>query len=119
MIESHHYFISTENKVRVEHDFRRTFFELNHDDVKQFLGIIKAKCDEDESRRATMKGPSKKEHQDMTELRKIYFLLSINDNPMHLNQWCPIAKIAITMWQNKVKSDVQSIQDRFAIPVAI
>ena len=25
----------------------------------------------------------------------------------------------MTMWQNKVKSDVQSIQDRFAIPVAI
>ena len=38
---------------------------------------------------------------------------------MYVNQWCPIAKIAMTMWQNKLKSDVQSIQDRFAIPIVI
>ena len=36
-----------------------------------------------------------------------------------MNQWCQIAKIAMTMWQNKVKSDIQSIQDRFPIPIAI
>ena len=38
---------------------------------------------------------------------------------MYVNQWRPIAKIAMTMCQNKVKNDVQSIQDRFAIPVVI
>ena len=38
---------------------------------------------------------------------------------MYVNQWCPIAKIAMTMWQNKVESDVQSIQDRYAIPIGI
>ena len=60
MIVSHHYFLSTENKAQVAHDFRRTFFELNHHYMKQFLGAIKAKCDEDARRRARMKGPSKK-----------------------------------------------------------
>ena len=45
--------------------------------------------------------------------------LSINDNSNFVNQWCPIARIAMTMWQNTVKKDVQSIQDRFAIPIAI
>ena len=119
MIASHHYFISTENKVRAAHNFRRTFFELNHDYMKQFLGTIKAKCDEDAQRRARLKGPRKKEHEDMIELRTMHRHLSINDNSMYVNQWCPIAKIAMTMWQNKLKSDVQSIQDRFAIPIAI
>ena len=38
---------------------------------------------------------------------------------MYVNQWCQIAKIAMTIQQNKIKSDVQSIQDRFAIPFAI
>ena len=33
--------------------------------MKQFLGTIKAKCDEDARRRARMKGPNKKEHQEM------------------------------------------------------
>ena len=37
---------------------------------------------------------------------------------MYVNQWCPIANLAMTMWQNKVKSDEQFIQDRFAIPIA-
>ena len=54
----------------------------------------------------------------MNELRKIYHL-SQNDNCMYMNQWCPIAKIAMTMWQNNLKSDVQSFLDRFAIPIAI
>ena len=62
IIASHHYFISIENKVQAEHNFRRTFFELNHDYMKQFLGAIKAKCDENSQRRARMKGPRQKEH---------------------------------------------------------
>ena len=32
--------------------------------------------------------------------------LSMNDNSKYANQWCPIAKVAMTIWQNKVKSDV-------------
>ena len=59
-----------------------------------------------------------KEHQDMIELTKMHRHLSINDSSMYVNQWCLIAKIGMTMWQNKVKSDVQFIQDRFAIPIA-
>ena len=55
----------------------------------------------------------------MIELRKMHCHLSINDNSMYVNQLCPIAKIAMTMWKNKVKYDMQSIQDRFAIPIAI
>ena len=86
--------------------------------MKQFLGEIKAKFEEDAYIRARRKGP-KKEHQDMTELRKMHRHLSINDNSNFVNQWCPIARIAMTMLQNTVKSDVQSIQDRFAVPIAI
>ena len=37
MIASH-YFVSIGNKVRAQHNFCRTFFELNHDYMKQFLG---------------------------------------------------------------------------------
>ena len=77
MIVSHHHFISIENKVLGEHNFRRTFFELNHDYVKQFLGTIKAKCDEDARRRARLKGPRQNEHQDMVKLRKIHRHLSL------------------------------------------
>ena len=51
--------------------------------------------------------------------KNIHHHVSINDNSMYVNQWCTIAQIAMTMWQNKVKSDVQSIQDRFTIPIAI
>ena len=40
----------------------------------------------------------KKEHEDMKELRKMHRHLSINDNSMYVDQWCPIAKIAMTMW---------------------
>ena len=119
IITSHHYFISTENKVWTEFNFCRTFFELNYDYKKQFLGTSKAKCDEDLRKRARMKGPSKKEHQDMIKLKKMYRYLSINNNFMYVDQWNPIAKIAMTMWQNKVKSDMQSIHDRFTIPSVI
>ena len=86
MIVSHHHFISTENKVLAEHNFRRTFFELNHDYMKPFLGTIKAKCDEDARRRARLVGPRQKEHQDMIALRKMHRNLSINDNSMYVNQ---------------------------------
>ena len=55
----------------------------------------------------------------MIELRKMHRHLLQNDNSMFVNQWCPIDKIDMTMWQNKMKSDVQSIQDRFAIPILI
>ena len=48
----------------------KTLFELNWNYKKQFLGTIKAKCDEDARRRAIMKGTRQKEHQDMIELRK-------------------------------------------------
>ena len=118
-IASHPYFISTGNKAQEVHNFCRTFFELNHNYMKQFLGTIKAKCDEDISRSARMQGPRQNEHQDMIELRKVYRQLSMNDINTYLNQWCPSAKIAMTMWQNKVKSDMYSIQDRFAISIAI
>ena len=74
--------------------------------MKQFLVTVKVKCDEDERKRARMKGRNENEHHDMIEFRKMYRHLSINDNSMSMNQWCPIAKIAMTMWQNKVKSDV-------------
>ena len=97
MIASHHYFISTENKVQAEHDFCRTLFELNNDYMKQFLGTIKAKCDEDARRTARLKGPRQKDHQNMIELKKMHRHLSINDNSMYVNQWCPIAEIAMTM----------------------
>ena len=53
-----------------------------------------------------MKGSNKKEHQDMTELKKLHRHLSINENSMYVDQWCPIAKIVMTMWQYKVKRDV-------------
>ena len=65
--------------------------------MKQILGTIKAKCDEDARRRARMKGLRQTQHQGMIELRKMYRHLSINDNFMYVNQWCPIAKIAMTM----------------------
>ena len=106
MISSHHYFISTKNKVQAKHNFRRIFSQSNHDYMKQFLGTIKAKYDEDSCRRVRLAGPRQKEHQDMIELRKIHLHLSINDNSLYVNQWCPIAKIAMTMWHNKVKRDV-------------
>ena len=57
--------------------------------MKQFLGTIKAKCDEDESRRERIKWPNKKEHQDMIELRKTRRHLSINNNSMYVNQLTP------------------------------
>ena len=38
---------------------------------------------------------------------------------MYVNQWYPISKTALTMWQNKVKRAAQFIQDGFAIPIAI
>ena len=68
MIAFHHYFISTENEVRAALNFCRAFFELNYNYMKQFLGTIKAKCDEDAQRRARLKRPRKKEHQEMIEL---------------------------------------------------
>ena len=40
--------------------------------MKQFLGTIKAKCDEDACRRPRMIGPRQKEHQDMIELRTMH-----------------------------------------------
>ena len=66
MIESHHFFISTENKVRATHNFRTIFFELSNNYMKQFLGEIKAKFEEYARIRARRKGPKQKEHQDMT-----------------------------------------------------
>ena len=50
----------------------------------------------------------KKEYEDIIERRKMHSHSSLNDNAIYVNQWCPIAKMAMTMWQNKVKSDVQS-----------
>ena len=76
MIKSCYYFISTENKVQTEHNFCRTYFRLNYDYMKQFLGTIKAKYDEDAHRRARLAVPRKKEDKD----------LLINNNSMHINQ---------------------------------
>ena len=44
--------------------------------MKQFLGTIKAKCDEDAHRRARLTQPRKKEHKGMIELRKMHRHLS-------------------------------------------
>ena len=66
--------------------------------MKQLLGTIKAKYDEYTRRRARMKGPINEEHQDMIEHRTMHRYLSINDNSMYVNQWCPISKTVMTMW---------------------
>ena len=74
MIASHHYYVSIENKVQADHNFCRTFFELNHDYMKQFLGTLQAKCDEGARRRTKLKGPRQKEHQHMIELRIMHLI---------------------------------------------
>ena len=74
--------------------------------MKLFLGTIKAMCDEDARKRVKLKWPRHKEHQDMIELRNMHRHLSTNDNSMYVYQWCQIAKIAMTIWQNKVQKDM-------------
>ena len=115
MIASHHYYISTQDSPRTKENFHKTFFELDAEYMKRFLQAIKSKI---ENNRISTR-QTNRETEPMIELKKMHHHLTNNYNSLFVNQWIPIAELAMPIWEKKLTQDEKVIQDRFAVPIAI
>ena len=45
--------------------------------------------------------------------------MTITNGIEYIDEWTPIAKLAMPMWKNKIAKDQKTIYDEFEVPIAI
>ena len=120
MIESHHYYVSTSNKVGKPENFNKTFFEFENEYAKTFFKSVKSIIDDKNyinKKTSGMDDDEMKKH--MNELKKMYNHLSNNDSHHYVNKWIEIAELAKPIWKKKLAEDKNEIRNMYGIPIKL
>ena len=127
MIASHHYFVSIDASKRTDKNFRKTFFELNKESfMNGYLTNIKKLIQKNEETLLTRlenntisDRQAKQRKRELNELKDFEKKLTITDDIEYIDEWTPIAKLAMPMWKNKIAKDQKTIYDLFAVPMVL
>ena len=62
---------------------------------------------------------AKQRKRDINKLKDFEKKLTITNDIEYIDEWTPIAKLAMPMWKNKIAKDQKMIYDLFEVPIAI